>query len=165
MSQITEIYAGELAKDPYRRSLFLAGPTPRHYSQAKSWRPKMLSFLEKYGFIGDVFIPELRGYVDGYEAEKMVSWEVRHLHKADVIAFWVPRQEGLLPGFTTNIEYGEFMGSGKAVLGYPENADSIMYLRKRAEMFGDVPIFGHMGDMALHLAQRFKKIDLNQYGS
>jgi ADP-ribose pyrophosphatase YjhB (NUDIX family) len=92
------------------------------------WRKEALSILREKGYDGVVFVPE--PFMDGYE--KQVDWENDCLNRADCILFWVPR--GLdLPGFTTNVEYGEWMKSGKVVLGYPKNAERMRYLDYKAK--------------------------------
>ena len=45
--------------------------------------------------------------------------------------FWIPRDLEKLPGFTTNIEAGEWLHSGKLVIGAPDEAPKIRYLRER----------------------------------
>ena len=42
--------------------------------------------------------------------------------------FWVPRELRTMPAFTTNVEFGIWADSGKAVLGYPPKAPKCRYL-------------------------------------
>lgn len=113
----------------YKSAIFLAGPTPRD-DKAKSWRPEALEELKKQGYDGIVFIPETdftkQDYID------QVEWEDEALNLADCIVFWVPRSIDM-PAFTTNVEYGEWMKSGKCVLGYPEDAQKMRYLETKAK--------------------------------
>jgi hypothetical protein len=53
----------------------------------------------------------------------------------DCIVFWVPRHLETLPAFTTNIEWGVWQNSGKAVFGAPPNeaAPKNEYLKYYAE--------------------------------
>lgn len=114
--------------DVARSSIFLAGPTPRSVS-VSSWRPGALEILKRLRFLGTVFVPEDEG--GGMSGSKIdqICWEWDTLSAAKVIAFWVPRDiKGGMPGFTTNVEFGMFAASGKAILGHPHNADKVRYL-------------------------------------
>ena len=42
--------------------------------------------------------------------------------------FWVPRDPTTLPGFTTNVEFGRYVGSGRCVYGRPDRAPHTRYL-------------------------------------
>lgn len=116
-------------------SIFLAGPTPllENQKMIKSWRFDVLRLLEQYGFNGDVFIPEIQDgeYSPDWTYSKQVDWEIKMLTKATAILFWIPRDLVLLPGFTTNIEFGEWLKSGKIVVGAPEGAPKMQYLQER----------------------------------
>ena len=126
------VYAHESAPESYSRSLFLAGPTPRSADVA-SWRPEALRIIERRGYDGVVFVPEPRdgNWLDGYINQ--IEWEEKHLHMADCILFWIPRDLTTLPGFTTNVEWGAWQDSGKVVLGMPQDAPSTRYLRYYAD--------------------------------
>lgn len=119
-------WAHERPEQVSKRSIFLAGPSPRRQADF-NWRPEALAYLETVAFDGDVFIPLPRNgnWLPDYDAQ--VEWELTYLHLAWVIAFWVPRSKKL-PGYTTNVEYGLFVGSGKVVLGYPTDAPKMRYL-------------------------------------
>ena len=113
-------------------SIYLAGPS-RRPPVSPSWRDAALDYLRSSGFPGEVFIPEYR---DGKQPSewtysRQVSWETDFLAKASVILFWIPRDLEKLPGFTTNIEAGEWLHSGKLVIGAPDEAPKIRYLRER----------------------------------
>lgn len=120
-------------------SVFLAGPTPRN-KEVVSWRPEMIKLLREQGFTGDILIPEKKGDWLDYDYETQTRWEVEYLNKANLILFWVPREISNMPGFTTNIEFGEFMHSGKIILGYPHTAHKMRYMRIRASMH-NIPVF------------------------
>ena len=140
-----EIYAQEdIVVEGY--SVFLAGPTPRE-SSTPSWRPNMIKTIREKGFQGDILIPEKRGNYLDYEYVVQTKWEVKYLNIASKILFWIPREIDKMPGFTTNIEFGEFMHSGKIVLGYPEGAAKMRYLQVRAEMH-DIPVRRTMDEIA-----------------
>ena len=120
-------------------TVFLAGPTPRN-AQTPSWRPEFIKELFAAGFRGTILTPEIRVFQDGYDYDKQVEWENEGLNKADLIVFWVPRELKEMPGFTTNIEFGEYMKSGKVVLGYPKEAVKMNYLHYKANKHG-IPVF------------------------
>ena len=141
-----EIYALEEYLDNDCPTIFLAGPTPRDHS-SESWRPKMVETLRAYGFTGDIFIPEKRGDYLSYEYGTPTRWEVEFLNRSSLILFWVPRELNTMPAFTTNIEFGEFLHSGKIVLGYPEHAEKMRYLMERCIMH-NIPVFHSMEKVA-----------------
>ena len=115
-------------------SIFLAGPTPRCNSIV-SWRIEAIRILYDMRFSGTVLIPEQRtSYLD-YDYNSQVEWEFYGLEHASVIAFWVPRQIELLPGFTTNVEFGRYVSSGRIVYGRPVNCPHNRYLDWMYEKF------------------------------
>jgi 8-oxo-dGTP pyrophosphatase MutT (NUDIX family)/nucleoside 2-deoxyribosyltransferase len=121
------VYANQELPESWTKSIFLAGPTPRS-SDVASWRPEALRILEKKGYDGVVFVPEdeqgkwQHSYVD------QVGWEERCLNACDCVVFWIPRDVATMPGFTTNIELGVWLDSGKAVVGFPERAPKTRYI-------------------------------------
>lgn len=127
MGKMQVVYAPEKAPENFSKSIFLAGPSPRGLEDL-DWRPKALEILEQIGYDGAVFVPLPRNgdWSHGYDGQ--VEWEHLHLNMADIVVFWVPRDKQNLPALTTNVEYGVFFDSGKAVLGYPPEAQSMRYL-------------------------------------
>lgn len=118
-------------------SIFLAGPTLRNNPHNLTpWREKALEILKNLGFDGHVYVPEPFA---GTHSEQ-IDWEIYHLEKAGCILFWVPRDLKILPAFTTNIEFGEWMKSGKIVLGAPREAEKVSYMIYRANKL-QVPVF------------------------
>ena len=118
-------------------SLFLAGPTPRSQEIA-SWRKDALILLRNEGFSGTVFVPEdPSGIWDEYvQYSEQVEWEDASLRAATCILFWIPRDLNTLPAYTTNIEFGQWMDSGKIVLGFPAYAPKMKYFLHYAEKLG-----------------------------
>jgi Nucleoside 2-deoxyribosyltransferase like len=108
-------------------SIFLAGPTPRS-SEVASWRPQAIDALHELEFDGIVLIPERQNLSIEYGYADQVEWEYAGLEACTVIAFWVPRQVQTLPGFTTNVEFGRYVGSGRCVYGRPDGASHTSYL-------------------------------------
>ncbi len=131
------VYAHESAPDGYTKAIFLAGPSPRDGSQ--SWRRDAIQIAEELGYDGVIFVPEPRGprqpSLSGEAYMEQVEWEERHMHMADVILFWVPRDDQL-PGLTTNVEWGRWENSGKVVIGAPDNAHKVRYLLHYAAKYG-----------------------------
>ncbi len=113
-------------KDRY--FIFLAGPTPRR-GDVPSWRPDALNVLEGFGFQGTVYVPEHdTKLMPNYDYLEQVEWEYTCLEQAGVICFWVPRKSPDMPAFTTNVEFGRYVGSGRAYYGRPEWAEKNGYL-------------------------------------
>ncbi len=121
------------------KSIFLAGPSPRTKNE-KEWRKEAIELLKKYNFDGEVFIPCPRHVFhdtptsNEWNYDNQINWEVTHRHIANKILFWMPRKiQENMPAFTTNIEFGEDLNSGKIVYGRPDDAEKIRYLDQRVE--------------------------------
>ena len=121
------IYAGESAPQTYSKSIFLAGPTPRD-ELTLSWRPAMNEALKKAGYDGVVFVPEPRDRRFKCNYHDQVEWERQHLEMSDRIVFWVPRNLENMPAFTTNVEFGRYVTSGKILYGRPDRSPKNSYL-------------------------------------
>lgn len=120
------IYASEKI-ELIGKSVFLAGPTPR-IKEVKSWRPYAVAMLKSIGFTGTVLIPENRDGETKYDYVSQVEWEWEGLENCSVIAFWVPRELKLMPAFTTNVEFGSYVRSGRAFYGRPDWSPKNNYL-------------------------------------
>jgi ADP-ribose pyrophosphatase YjhB (NUDIX family) len=130
------VYAGQQPPEQWDASIFLAGPTPRR-DDVRSWRPEALAQIRDQ-YEGDlvVFVPEPPDGTRYPSYDDQVAWEERWLDAADVILFWVPREMSTLPGLTTNIEFGRYESSGRVVLGAPENAQHVKYMKHHAHQRG-----------------------------
>jgi nucleoside 2-deoxyribosyltransferase len=112
---------------PSSPSIFLAGPSPRR-GGPESWRPEALEILRKMNVENlTVFVPEPENGTYPEDYDEQVNWEYEALDAADIILFWVPRSD-LLPGFTTNVEFGYWILSGKITYGRPDHAPKTRYL-------------------------------------
>jgi len=129
------VHARQPFPDSFSRAIFLAGPTPRS-PEVASWRPEALALLAASGFDGVVFVPEDADGSPRFDYTDQVEWETAGLGLADAIVFWIPRQLGTLPGFTTNVEWGAWQRSGKCVLGAPAGAPGLRFLQHHAERLG-----------------------------
>jgi hypothetical protein len=117
-------------------SIFLAGPTPRDI-ETKSWRGEAFKWLAEIGYDGAVIIPEERsGECKEWDYDDQVFWEWKSLQIATCILFWVPRELTTMPAFTTNVEFGMWVKSGKVVYGRPSTAPKINYLDMLARQQG-----------------------------
>lgn len=122
------VYSDEPASDEYL-SIFLAGPTPRS-SEVKSWRPEAIQILEELGFTGTVMVPERKDWAAQFDYNDQIEWEQTCMNSCGDIAFWVPRDLETMPAFTTNVEFGYWMGREpyKVRYGRPEGAPNTRYL-------------------------------------
>lgn len=118
------------------QSIFLAGPTLRdNPKDFTPWREHAAHRFKERAFQGNLYIPEpFKG-----DYERQIKWEETHLEKCDCIMFWIPRDMKILPGLTTNVEFGEWMKSGKVVLGFPKEAEHISYLAHKAKKY-EIPV-------------------------
>ena len=140
-------------------SIFLAGPTPRT-DQVVSWRRQALQILQQIGFPGTVLIPERRDWVSSFDYIDQVEWEFTCLEAATVIAFWIPRDLVSLPGFTTNVEFGRYVGSGKCVYGRPASASKNRYLDWLYHKLTDALPYGTLDDaLRAAVARAFQTVD------
>lgn len=108
-------------------SIFLAGPTPRGENEV-SWRKEAVSILEELGFDGLVYIPEYSTWKPKESYVDQAMWERNALTSAKVIVFWVDRKIPEMAGFTTNVEFGYWLPTGKVLYGRPDGAPKIKYL-------------------------------------
>ena len=156
------IFTGEPFPDEVSSSIFLAGPTPRKKS-VKSWRPEALSVLESLHYNGHVFLPEHRftSAIEEDETESLekrkqrIEWETEGLNRAGTIVFWIPRDLETMPAFTTNIEWGIWADSGKAIFGAPSNAPKNEHIRLMAERL-NVPQFETLSETLACAVTRLK---------
>ena len=110
-----------------QKSIFLAGPTPRN-SNTDSWRRGACKKLEELGFDGVVYVPEYSTWKQKSDYVDQAMWERKALTEATVIMFWIPRSLPDMPAFTTNVEFGYWLHSGKIIYGHPEIAQKVKYL-------------------------------------
>ena len=110
-----------------KKSIFLAGPTPREEKVA-SWRVDAVKKLEELGFDGVVFVPEYSTWVPKTNYVDQANWEREALTEATVILFWIPRRLPDMPGFSTNVEFGYWLHSKKVIYGRPDGAPKTKYL-------------------------------------
>jgi len=148
-----EVFASEMIP-PSGKKVFLAGPTPRDLD-VKSWRPLMIKKLREAGYDGHILIPEKKNPEEGYDYDIQVKWEEKAIDSSDLILFWVPRKLDTMPGFTTNIEFGDLMKSGKIALGHPKNAEKMRYMIHKAEKY-NIPYYNTMDDMIEYVIKKLK---------
>ena len=130
-------FAFERLPEPPARVIFLAGPVPRDDGNdgVAAWHVDAINALDSAGFHGTIAVPRLPPGVKADSAAQVV-WEHAAMSRADALLFWIPRVLWSLPGLTTNLEWGVWHGSGKAVLGAPPGAPRMRYLRFYAELAG-----------------------------
>lgn len=108
-------------------SIFLAGPTPRD-ANITSWRKEACDILEKLGFEGIVYVPEYSTGALFKDHNEQAMWEREALTAASKIVFWIPRSLPDMPAFTTNVEFGYWLHTGKIIYGRPNSAVKVRYL-------------------------------------
>lgn len=88
-------------------------------------------------------------------------WERIALAEATVIMFWIPRCFPNIPAFTTNVEFGYWLHSGKVVYGRPNNASKIKYLDWLYELdYGKKPLSSLEDtlDESIKITKSFSKV-------
>ncbi len=110
-----------------QKSIFLAGPTPRG-ENTKSWRNTACKILEQLEFDGVVYVPEYSTWKPKTDYVDQAQWEREALSNATIIVFWIPRTLPDMPAFTTNVEFGYWLHTGKVLYGRPDDAKKIKYL-------------------------------------
>lgn len=110
-----------------KKSIFLAGPTPRNQSVV-SWRKYACEKLKELGFDGVVYVPEYSSFKPKDDYVDQAMWERNALIQSTVILFWIPRDLDDMPAFTTNVEFGYWLHTGKVIYGRPDEAVKIKYL-------------------------------------
>lgn len=125
--------------------IYLAGPIPRDAGQ-RSWHPDAISAIRALGFGGHVIVPRPRTALAS-DPLAQIRWEFAAMSRADALLFWIPRVLWTLPGLTTNLEWGIWHDSGKAVLGAPKGTPKMSYLVFHAERSG-APVVDSLTDAA-----------------
>lgn len=110
-----------------RKSIFLAGPTPRDEA-VHSWRPYAIKLLREMGFDGVVYVPEYETGEVLHNYDNQIEWEWKALDNAGAILFWVPRNLETMPAYTTNVEFGYWVRDDRAFYGRPSSAILVRYL-------------------------------------
>ncbi|MFJ3923385.1 nucleoside 2-deoxyribosyltransferase domain-containing protein [Streptomyces sp. NPDC090022] len=122
-------------------AVYLCGPTPTDPRET-SWRPAAVAALRERWTGGGtlaVFVPEPSpgGHYPAYADQ--IGWEEEAMRLSDVVVFWIPRDMARLPGLVSNIKWGTWCGSGRAVLGAPPAAERMEYLLHFADALA-VPV-------------------------
>ena len=138
-----------------KKSIFLAGPTPRGENQI-SWRKKACEILERLNFEGIVYVPEYSTWHPKEDYTDQALWERMALTEATVITFWVPRSLPDMAGFTTNVEFGYWLPTKKVIYGRPDHAPKTKYLDWLYELdYNKKPI----NDLEKLLQESIKMVD------
>lgn len=114
--------------------VYLAGPVPRDHA-AEAWHSDAIEALRAVEYDGAIAVPRLSPGQSA-EPEEQAGWEHQAMARADALLFWIPRTLWSLPGLTSNLEWGIWHDSGKAVLGAPPDAPKMRYLRFYADLAG-----------------------------
>ena len=143
-----------------KKSIFLAGPTPRT-NDILSWRIEACKFLEENGFDGVVYVPEYSSWraLDNYDNQ--VYWEREALTNASVIVFWIPRSLPDMPAFTTNVEFGYWIHSGKILYGRPEESRKNTYLDWLYKLDTNMEPINNLEELLLASINKANQIGIN----
>jgi hypothetical protein len=124
------VHSPEELPETISSTVFLAGPSPRNAGDP-NWRPEAIESLRRAGYTGTVLAPVPRDGEWPRDYNDQIAWESAHLAACDAVLMWVPRELQVLPGFTTNVEFGEWLNSGKLLYGRPADAPKTSFLDAR----------------------------------
>ena len=135
------------------KSIFLAGPSPRN-RHAWDWRKDAIKILQEINYNGTVFIPAPQNLFYNnqqndfqWSYDNQIAWEIKGRKIADKIVFWIPRDiKGQMPGFTTNVEFGEDISSEKIVYGRPNYAEKCKYLDLKCQL-EQIKVYNNLKEM------------------
>ncbi|EAY30087.1 nucleoside 2-deoxyribosyltransferase domain-containing protein [Microscilla marina] len=149
-----------------KQGVFLAGPTPPNGSMTTGWRRAVINALKADERLhpGMMVVspePETGNWADIDNAhpanqteaiqDKQIPWEWQYLNLCDITAFWLPtywtkEKAGVFApniGPTSRWEYGYFLqeyiknpDKRRFIVGGPEDADSIKWAKKMADVNG-----------------------------
>jgi len=160
-NEIKLVYSDQKLPTKIVKTIFLAGPTPRN-NNVESWRKEAIDIFRSKGFNGHLLIPEPSNGKFEHEYTDQINWELEAMNMADVILFWIPRDLKDMPAFTTNVEFGKWVESGKIVFGFPEEAEKMRYLEYLA-LDNGVEIFNDLDSLIDEAIQKFGKGEI-RYG-
>ena len=143
-----------------KKSIFLAGPTPRG-ENVESWRTKACQIIEQYGFDGIVYVPEYSSWKPKTDYVDQAQWERDALANSSVIAFWIPRFLPDMPAFTTNVEFGYWLHTGKVLYGRPDNAKKIKYLDWLYQVDTNMEPYHSIEDLLLSSISKANEVGIN----
>ena len=143
------------------KSIFLAGPTPRN-DDIESWRKYACEYLEKIGFDGVVYIPEYSNWKHKVNYLDQVMWEREALSNATIITFWIPRSIPDMPAFTTNVEFGYWIHTGKILYGRPNGAPKNRYLDWLYKIDTEKEPFDNLNDLLTNSVELINELGVNK---
>lgn len=123
------VYVGQPFPHTFHKSLYLAGPTLRN-AKASSWRPHALKLLECSHYDGVVFVPEFQDGKRSSDDDQHMDWELEAMRRSDIILFWAPAEQDILPAAATWVEFGLQVHSGRVIFGTPKEANGTCYMEK-----------------------------------
>lgn len=140
----------ELDMNLKQESIFLAGPTPRS-KDVISWRIEAISILKSLKYDGQVLVPERENKEYKVDYIDQVEWEWYGLENCNKIIFWIPRNLTTMPAFTTNVEFGRYVTSGRVYYGRPDTAEKCRYLDWLYRKYNKRPIYNDLEDLLITL--------------
>ena len=125
-----------------RDGVFLAGPSTRGDTPI-GWREEFIHQFKMRNCDCTILNPENPGYGEFTEEKyrKQTEWEIRAMHMATRIIFWIPRTKEH-PALTTNIEFGEWFSNKATYVGYPICSEHNRYIKMKCEQAGKTPYHG-----------------------
>ena len=156
-----EKFEGKKSKNTF---IFLGGPI----QGAPNWQNKISNDLKEYN---NVIITNPRRkslHEEKFDFNEQVEWETKYLNLADIIVFWLPKEEeiieGRVYGQTTRFEIGEWIGknSGKKfVVGIDKDFPMKRYIKTRLENHFNIKVQDTYEQVLNEIKNEIKKINVN----
>ena len=106
-----------------------------------------MNILNELDFKGQVLVPEAASGNPFPDYMNQVEWERHGLENCSLIIFWVPRNMETMPALTTNVEFGLYVTSGRALYGRPDNAQHCRYLDWLYHKYNWQNIYNNLHDL------------------
>ena len=110
-----------------------------------------------------MYVPEYSSWKPKWDYTDQTQWERDALLNASVITFWIPRELPDMPAFTTNVEFGYWLHSGKVIYGRPDNAQKIKYLDWLYEVDTGIKPVNSMKELLLLSIARANEVGVNNH--
>ena len=126
------VHAPHEFPDEWSKSIFLTSPKASN-SPATPWHHEAIGVLRQLGYDGVVFVPNRD--TNSSDQSDHLEWELRAMHSADAIVYWLPPETESELDTRVTIELGRWIHSHNLFLGHPDNGQVAPYLDRMLREF------------------------------